>query len=52
MITKVLYCPYCQGTDISRHGTTSEDKQLPLSYVLTRPWAHVSVGLYLCLSIA
>jgi hypothetical protein len=21
MITQVLYCPYCQGTDIVRHGT-------------------------------
>jgi transposase-like protein len=27
MITHVLHCPYCQGTDIVRHGTTSEDKQ-------------------------
>ncbi len=21
MITQVLHCPYCQGTDIVRHGT-------------------------------
>jgi transposase-like protein len=27
MITQVLYCPYCQGTDIVRHGTTPEGKQ-------------------------
>ena len=27
MITQVLHCPYCQGTDIVRHGTTSEGKQ-------------------------
>ena len=27
MITHVLHCPYCQGTDIVRHGTTSEGKQ-------------------------
>ena len=24
MITQVLHCPYCQGTDIVRHGTSSE----------------------------
>ena len=24
MITQVLHCPYCQGTDIVRHGTTPE----------------------------
>jgi transposase-like protein len=23
----VLHCPYCQGTDIVRHGPTPEDKQ-------------------------
>jgi len=23
----MLHCPYCQGTDIVRHGTTSEGKQ-------------------------
>src|SRR5215467_9781585 len=27
MITQVLHCPYCHGTDIVRHGTTSEGKQ-------------------------
>jgi transposase-like protein len=27
MITQVLHCPYCQGIDIVRHGTTPEDKQ-------------------------
>ena len=27
MITQVLHCPYCQGTDIVRHGTTPEGKQ-------------------------
>jgi transposase-like protein len=27
MITQVLHCPSCQGTDIVRHGTTSEGKQ-------------------------
>jgi transposase-like protein len=27
MITPVLHCPYCQGTDIVRHGTMSEGKQ-------------------------
>jgi len=27
MITQVLHCPYCHGTDIVRHGTTSESKQ-------------------------
>ena len=27
MLTQVLYCPYCQGTDIVRHGTTPEGKQ-------------------------
>jgi len=27
MITHVLHCPYCQGTDIVRHGTTPEGKQ-------------------------
>jgi transposase-like protein len=27
MITHVLHCPYCQRTDIVRHGTTSEGKQ-------------------------
>ena len=26
MITQVLYCPYCQGNDIVRHGTTPEGK--------------------------
>jgi transposase-like protein len=26
MITQVLHCPYCQGTDIVRHGTTPEGK--------------------------
>jgi transposase-like protein len=27
MITQVLHCPYCQGTDRIRHGTSSEGKQ-------------------------
>jgi transposase-like protein len=27
MITQVLHCPYCQGTDIVRHGMTPESKQ-------------------------
>src|SRR5262244_2112221 len=27
MVTQVLPCPYCQGTDIVRHGTTPEGKQ-------------------------
>ena len=27
MITQVLHCPYCQATDIVRHGTTSDGKQ-------------------------
>jgi transposase-like protein len=27
MITQVLQCPYCQGTEIVRHGTTPEGKQ-------------------------
>ena len=27
MITQVLHCPYCQGTDIVRHGKTSEGKK-------------------------
>jgi transposase-like protein len=27
VITQVLHCPYCQGTDIVRHGTTAEGKQ-------------------------
>ena len=27
MITQVLHCPYCQGTNIVRHGTTPEGKQ-------------------------
>ena len=27
MMTQVLHCPHCQGTDIVRHGTTSEGKQ-------------------------
>ncbi len=27
MITQVLHCPYCHGTDIVRHGTSSEGKQ-------------------------
>ena len=27
MIPQVLHCPYCQGTDIVRHGTTPEGKQ-------------------------
>jgi transposase-like protein len=26
MMTQVLYCPYGQGTDIVRHGTTPEGK--------------------------
>ena len=27
MITQVLHCPYCEGTDVVRHGTTPEGKQ-------------------------
>ena len=27
MITQVVHCPYCQETDIVRHGTTPEGKQ-------------------------
>jgi transposase-like protein len=27
VITQVLHCPYCQGIDIVRHGTTLEGKQ-------------------------
>jgi len=27
MITQVVHCPYCQGIDIVRHGTTPEGKQ-------------------------
>ncbi len=27
MITQVLHCPYCQGTDIVRHGKSPEGKQ-------------------------
>ena len=27
MMTQALHCPYCDGTDIVRHGTTPEGKQ-------------------------
>ncbi len=27
MITQVVHCPYCQGTDIVRHGASAEGKQ-------------------------
>ena len=27
MIMQVLHCPYCQGTDIIRHGTSRQGKQ-------------------------
>ena len=27
MILQVLHCPYCQGTDIVRHGKSPEGKQ-------------------------
>lgn len=27
MIIQVLHCPYCQGIDIVKHGTTPEGKQ-------------------------
>ena len=27
MIIQVLHCPYCQGTDIVRHGKSPEGKQ-------------------------
>jgi transposase-like protein len=27
MITQVLHCPYCQGIDIVKHGTTPKGKQ-------------------------
>ena len=26
MVTQVLHCPHCQGTDIVRHGTTRQGK--------------------------
>lgn len=27
MITQILHCPYCQGTDIIRNGKTRQGKQ-------------------------
>ncbi|WP_071925419.1 IS1 family transposase [Chroococcidiopsis thermalis] len=27
MITQVLDCPYCQGTDLVKNGKTSQGKQ-------------------------
>src|SRR5262249_39766847 len=27
MVTQVLHCPHCHGTDIVRHGTTRQGKQ-------------------------
>jgi transposase-like protein len=27
MVIQVLYCPYCQSTDIVRHGTPRQGKQ-------------------------
>ena len=27
MVTQVLHCPHCYGTDIVRHGTTRQGKQ-------------------------
>ena len=27
MIIQVLHCPYCQGTDVVRHGKSPEGKQ-------------------------
>jgi transposase-like protein len=27
MIIQVLHCPYCQGTDMVRHGKSPEGKQ-------------------------
>jgi transposase-like protein len=27
VIPQVRHCPYCQGTDMVRHGTTPEEKQ-------------------------
>jgi transposase-like protein len=27
MIMQVLHCPYCQGTDIVKHGLSPEGKQ-------------------------
>jgi transposase-like protein len=27
MITQVLHCPHCQGTDLVRHGKTPQGKQ-------------------------
>ena len=27
MIMQILHCPYCQGTDIIRHGKTRQGKQ-------------------------
>ena len=45
MITRVLLLP---GTDIVRHGTSSESKAtLPLPGVSIRSWAHVSTRPYL-----
>ena len=44
MITQVLHCPYCHGTDIVRHGTTSEGKQRYRCRVSPGAWADVSPG--------
>lgn len=27
MITQVLHCPYCQGTDLVKNGKTPQGKQ-------------------------
>ena len=35
MITQVLHCPYCHGTAIVRHGTSSEGKQRYLRRAIT-----------------
>ena len=31
MITQVLHCPYCDETDIVRHGMSPEGKQRSLN---------------------
>ena len=52
MITQVLHCPYCQGTDIVRHGTTSEGKQRYRCRACSRTWTDISLGLCLRRSLA
>ena len=51
MITQVLHCPYCHGTDIVRHSMTSEGKQHYRCRVCRRGrgrtflWAYTYAGL-------